>query len=37
MIASAEAQELKEDLAGAEASVDDLIGAEETKTMARKT
>jgi len=37
MIASAEAQELEEVLAGVEASVHDLIGAEEAKAMARKT
>jgi len=37
MIASVEAQELEEDLAGVEASIGDLIGAEETKAMARKT
>ena len=37
MIASVEAWELKEDLVGVEALVDDLIGAEETKVMARKT
>ena len=37
MIASAEAQEFEEDLAGVEASVGDLIGAEEVEAMARKT
>ena len=37
MIASAEAQELEEVLAGVEASVHDLIGAEEAEAMARKT
>ena len=37
MIASAEAQELEEVLARVEASVHDLIGAEEAKAMARKT
>ena len=37
MIASAEARELEEDLAGVEASIDDLIGAEETKAMFEKT
>ena len=37
MIASAEAWELEEDLAGVEASIGDLIGAEETKAMAGKT
>ena len=37
MIVSAEAPELEEDLAGVEASVGDLIGAEETEAMAGKT
>ena len=37
MIASVEARELEEDLAGVEASVGDLIGAEETEAMAEKT
>ena len=37
MIASAEAQELEEDLARTDASVGDLIGAEEAEAMAEKT
>jgi len=37
MIASIESWELEGDLAGVEASIGDLIGAEETKAMARKT
>ena len=37
MIASVEAQELEEDLAGVEDSVVDLIGAEEEEAMAGKT
>ena len=37
MIASAEAQELEEVLAGVEASIGDLIGAEEAEAMAGKT
>ena len=37
MVASAEAQELVEDLASVEASIGDLIGAEEAGLMARKT
>jgi hypothetical protein len=37
MIASAEAQGLEEDLASIEASVGDLVGAEEAEVMAGKT
>ena len=37
MITSAEARELEEDLVGVEASIGDLIGAEETEAMAGKT
>jgi hypothetical protein len=37
MVASVEARELEEDLARVVASVGDLIGAEETEAMARKT
>ena len=37
MIASAEARELEEDLAGVEASIGDFIGAEEIEAMAEKT
>jgi hypothetical protein len=37
MIASVEARELEDDIARVEASVGDLIGAEETETMAKKT
>jgi hypothetical protein len=37
MVASAEAWDLEEDLAGVEASVGDLIGIEEMGLMPRKT
>ena len=37
MVAIAEAQELEEDLAGVEASIGDLVGAEEVEAMASKT
>ena len=37
MVAIAEAQELEEDLAGVDASLGDLVGAEEAKVMASKT
>lgn len=37
MVASVEVQELEEDRASVEASVRDLIGAEESEAMARKT
>ena len=37
MVAIAEAQELEEDLAGVEASIGDLVGAEEAEAMAGKT
>ena len=37
MVAIAEAQELEEDLAGVEASLGDLVGAEEVEVMAGKT
>jgi hypothetical protein len=37
MVASVEARELNEDFTRLEASVGDLVGAEETKAMTKKT